>query len=141
MRAIAHGGVRTPKEILHRKLTLGEKSLAVPGNRTCVSGVTIRCSNQLTYIPSDEKNLTVTLTQNTSNTVLTVVFYAAAADAVAAAVASASASSVAGAAIVRQGLVSYRSGGQLCIVISVLESTAPLSVAPLRYARTRSRIV
>ena len=83
----------------------------------------------------------MTLTQNTSNTVLTVVFYAAAADAVAAAVASASASSVAGAAIVRQGLVSYRSGGQLRIVISVLESTAPLSVAPLRYARTRSRIV
>ena len=27
-----------------------EKSLAAPGNRTCVSGVMVRCSNQLSYI-------------------------------------------------------------------------------------------
>ena len=45
--AIAHGGVRTPKE-----LTVGRKSHEAPGNRTCVSGVTVRCSNQLSYIPS-----------------------------------------------------------------------------------------
>ena len=50
--AIAHGSVRTPKESLHWKLTLGRKSLAAPGNRTCVSGVTVRCCNQLSYIPS-----------------------------------------------------------------------------------------
>ena len=52
MQATAHGGVRTPKESLHCKLTLVEKSLAAPGNRTCVSGVTVRCCNQLSYIPS-----------------------------------------------------------------------------------------
>ena len=42
--AIALGGARTPKESLHRKLTLGEKkeSLAAPGNRTCTSGVPLR---------------------------------------------------------------------------------------------------
>ena len=32
-------------------LTHGEKSLAAPGNRTCVGGVPVRCSNQLSYIP------------------------------------------------------------------------------------------
>ena len=47
MHAFAHGGVRT-----HRKLTLGEKSLAAPGNRTSVSGVTVWCSNQQSYIPT-----------------------------------------------------------------------------------------
>ena len=52
MQAIAHGGVRTPKESVHWKLTLVEKSLAAPGNRTCVSGVTVRCCNPLSYIPS-----------------------------------------------------------------------------------------
>ena len=31
---------------------MGRKSLAAPGNRTCVSGMTVRCSNQLSYIPS-----------------------------------------------------------------------------------------
>ena len=36
--------VRTPKESLHWKLTLGRKSLAAPGNRTCVSGVPVRYS-------------------------------------------------------------------------------------------------
>ena len=42
----------------HRKTVCTEsclweefKSLAAPGNRTCVSGVTIRCSNQLSHIP------------------------------------------------------------------------------------------
>ena len=56
MHAIAHGGVRTPKESLHWKLTLGRKSLAAPGNRTCVSGVTVRCSNQLSYIPTPKRH-------------------------------------------------------------------------------------
>ena len=51
MHAIAQRGVRTPKESLHWKLTLGRKSLAAPRNRTCVSGVTVRCSSQLSYIP------------------------------------------------------------------------------------------
>ena len=51
MHAIAHRGARTPQESLHWKLTLGEKSLAAPGNRTCVSGVPVRCSNQMSYIP------------------------------------------------------------------------------------------
>ena len=44
MHMIAHGGVRTKWESLHWKMTLGEKSLAVPGNRTCVSDLMIRCS-------------------------------------------------------------------------------------------------
>ena len=44
MREIVHRAVRTPKESLHWKLTLGRKCLAAPGNRTCVS--------QLSYIPS-----------------------------------------------------------------------------------------
>ena len=52
MHATAHGGVRTPKKSLHWKLTLGRKSFAAPGNLTCISGVTVRCSNQLSYIPS-----------------------------------------------------------------------------------------
>ena len=52
MPTIAQGGVRTPKESLHWKLTLGRTSFAAPGNRTCVSGVTVRCFNQLSYIPS-----------------------------------------------------------------------------------------
>ena len=52
LHAIAHGGVRTPKWSLHWKLTLGIKSLAAPGDRACVSGVTVPCSNQLSYIPS-----------------------------------------------------------------------------------------
>ena len=45
-------GLRTPKESLQWKLTLGRKSLAAPRNRTCISGVTFWCSNQLSYIPS-----------------------------------------------------------------------------------------
>ena len=31
---------------------LGRKSLAALGNWTCVSGMTVQCSNQLSYIPS-----------------------------------------------------------------------------------------
>ena len=50
MHAIAHGVTDTYKS-LHWKLTLGEKSLAAPGNGTCVSGVTVWCSKQLSYIP------------------------------------------------------------------------------------------
>ena len=48
MHAIVHGGVRTLKESLHWKLTLGEKSLAAArtGNRTCVGGVPVRCSTK-----------------------------------------------------------------------------------------------
>ena len=42
MHAIAQGGVRTAQESLHWKLTLGEKSLVAPGNRTCVGGVLAR---------------------------------------------------------------------------------------------------
>ena len=47
MHAIVHGGVRTLKESLHWKLTLGEKSFAAPGNRTCFSGVPVRRSTNL----------------------------------------------------------------------------------------------
>ena len=39
-------------DTLHWKLTLGRKPLVVPGHRTCVSGVTVRCRNQLSCIPS-----------------------------------------------------------------------------------------
>ena len=34
--------LQTPKENLHGKLALG-RSLAAPGNRTCVSGMSVRC--------------------------------------------------------------------------------------------------
>ena len=44
MHAIAHGVLRTQWESLHWKLTLGEKFLAAPRNRICVSGVPVRCS-------------------------------------------------------------------------------------------------
>ena len=44
MHTTAHGGVQTPQESLHWKLTLGEKSLAAPVNRTSLSGVTVRRS-------------------------------------------------------------------------------------------------
>ena len=52
--AIAHEGVWTPKESLHWKLTLERKSLATPWNWTCISGMLVRCSNQLSYIPSGQ---------------------------------------------------------------------------------------
>ena len=47
------GGIWTHYESLHLKLTLGEKSIAAPGNRTCVSGMTVWCStNELhPYLP------------------------------------------------------------------------------------------
>ena len=34
------------------KLTLGEKSLAAPGNRTCLNGVLVRCSTNWATSPS-----------------------------------------------------------------------------------------
>ena len=52
MRATVQWGVRTLKQSLHWQLTPGRTPLAAPGNRTCVSGVTVRSSNQLSYIPS-----------------------------------------------------------------------------------------
>ena len=45
-------GVRTLKESLHWKLTLERKSLSALGNWTCISGMTVQCSNQLSYSPS-----------------------------------------------------------------------------------------
>ena len=51
MRAIAHRGVQIPKESLQWKMTLGRKSLVAPGNRTCVSGMTIRCSTNWATSP------------------------------------------------------------------------------------------
>ena len=52
MHAIAHGSVRTRRESLNWWLTLGEKSLAAPGNRTCVGSVPVRCStNWATSLP------------------------------------------------------------------------------------------
>ena len=39
------------KETLHWKLTVGEKSLAAPGNRTCVGSVPVRCSTNWSTSP------------------------------------------------------------------------------------------
>ena len=44
MHAIAHGVYGHTWESLHWKLTLAVKSLTAQGNRTCVSGMTVRCS-------------------------------------------------------------------------------------------------
>ena len=41
----SRGCTDTVNESLHWKLTLGGKSLASPGNRTCISGVPVRRSN------------------------------------------------------------------------------------------------
>ena len=61
MQAIAHGVVRTPKESLHWKLTLGRKSLAALGNRTCISRVTVWCSiSWATSHPWVRQHLSVT---------------------------------------------------------------------------------
>ena len=60
MHAIACRGVWTPKECLHWKLTLGRKSLAAPWNRTCVSSMTVRWSNKLSYIPSPSMEVWLT---------------------------------------------------------------------------------
>ena len=49
--ANAHGRVRTPWKSLHWKLTLGEKSLAAPENRTCLSGVPVRRSTNWATSP------------------------------------------------------------------------------------------
>ena len=60
MHAIAHGGgdIRTPWESLHWKLTVGEKSPAAPGNRTCVGGVAVQCStNELHPQPINAANV------------------------------------------------------------------------------------
>ena len=45
------GCTDTVRESLHWKSTLGEKSLAAPGNRTCVSGVAVRCSTSWAISP------------------------------------------------------------------------------------------
>ena len=45
-------GVQTHVRESAPKVDSGRKSLATPGNRTCVSGMKVRCSNQLSYIPS-----------------------------------------------------------------------------------------
>ena len=42
MHAITHRGVPTPKENMHWNLPLGRKSLAVAGNRTCISSMMVR---------------------------------------------------------------------------------------------------
>ena len=47
MHVSAHVGVRALKGSLHRKLTLGRKSLVILGNRTCVSGTMVQCSTNL----------------------------------------------------------------------------------------------
>ena len=61
MHAIAHGGVRTLRESLHWKLTLGRKSLATPGNWTCISSVMVRYSNRPSYIPSHHEDNAIQL--------------------------------------------------------------------------------
>ena len=45
------GGVQTPLESLHWKLTLGEKSLAAPGNQTCIGNVPVWCSTNWATSP------------------------------------------------------------------------------------------
>ena len=49
--AIAKGDVWAPWGSLHWKLTLGENSLAAPGNRTCVSGVPVQWSTNWATAP------------------------------------------------------------------------------------------
>ena len=50
--AIALGGARTPKESLHRKLTLGEKSLAAPEKSNLPQRHDGPMIYQLSYSPS-----------------------------------------------------------------------------------------
>ena len=53
-------GCTDARQSLHWKLTLGEKSLAVPGNRICLSGVPVRRStNWATSPPDVSDNLTI----------------------------------------------------------------------------------
>ena len=63
MHTITHGAVRTPKESLHWKLTIGEKSLTAPGNRTCVGGVPVRCSTNWATSPPTERQRNNQITQ------------------------------------------------------------------------------
>ena len=51
MHAIAQGGVRALQESLHRKFILGQKSFVAPGNRTCISGMPVRCSTNWATTP------------------------------------------------------------------------------------------
>ena len=44
------------RKSLHWKLTQGEKSLAAPGNRTCVSGVPVRCCTNWATSPSPQSS-------------------------------------------------------------------------------------
>ena len=49
------GGVPTPSDSLHWKLTLGGKSLATLGNWTCLSSVSAQCSTTMSYIPTPKE--------------------------------------------------------------------------------------
>ena len=51
MHAIAHRNVRTRVRESALKVDSWRKSHAAPGNQTCVSGVMVRCSLQLSYVP------------------------------------------------------------------------------------------
>ena len=51
MHAIAHMGIYGYCKSLHWKLAVGEKSLAAPGNWTCVSSVPAWCSTELHPCP------------------------------------------------------------------------------------------
>ena len=54
MRAIAHRDIRTHVRESAQKVDSGRKSLATPGNQTCVSGVPFRCStNELHPLPQN----------------------------------------------------------------------------------------
>ena len=59
------GCTDTRKRVCTESWLWEEKSLAAPGNRTCVSGVTVRCSNQLSYIFTLLGRLHVHLPYNT----------------------------------------------------------------------------
>ena len=50
MHAITHRGVQTNLRESALKVDSGRKTLAAPGNRTYISRVIVRCSNQLSYI-------------------------------------------------------------------------------------------
>ena len=57
MHVITHGGVQIPSESLHWKLTLGEKSLATPGNWPCVRGMPVQCSTSWATSPPYDGNI------------------------------------------------------------------------------------
>ena len=54
MHSTAHRGCTDTVRESAWKLTLGEKSLAAPGNRTCVSGVPVRCSINWAASPPED---------------------------------------------------------------------------------------